>query len=381
MVKRQLFDSDHEAFRSSVRGVLDRNVAPYAEKWERDGIVPREMFRLLGDQGFLGHAVPEEHGGGGATDFRFNAVLHEELAQLGCGGVALGPTLHADIVLPYFLTYASNDQARRWLPGIAAGELITAVAMTEPGVGSDLGNIATTAIWDGETYVVNGSKTFITNGINADLIVTAVKTDPSAAHHGVSLLVLERGMDGFVRGRNLDKIGQHAQDTAELFFDNVRVPPANLLGTEGAGFSQLMAMLPQERLSIGLHGVAAARAALDWTLDYTRERSAFGRPIAEFQNTKFTLAELATEIDVAQAYIDTCIRALNASELSVADGAKAKYHGTELQGRVTDACLQLHGGYGYITEYPIARAYTDARVTRIYGGTTEIMKEIISRSL
>jgi alkylation response protein AidB-like acyl-CoA dehydrogenase len=308
-------------------------------------------------------------------------VLGEELVRAGASAVGLGITLHNDISLPYFLRYTTEEQRRRWLPGIVSGELITAIAMTEPGIGSDLASMSTTAIRDGEHYLVNGAKTFITNGINADLVITAVKTDPSQRHAGMSLLVLERGMTGFERGRNLDKLGQHAQDTAELSFTDVRVPVANLLGEQGQGFRQLVANLPQERLSIALSAVASATVALEQTLEYVTARRAFGRPIGSFQNSKFVLAEIATEVEIAQTYVDRCIRARNAGELTAEDAAKAKWWCTELQGRVLDRCLQLHGGYGYMTEYPIARAYADARVTRIYGGTTEIMKELIGRSL
>jgi alkylation response protein AidB-like acyl-CoA dehydrogenase len=308
-------------------------------------------------------------------------VLAEETARVGASGFGLGIGLHNDIVLPYFLTLTTDEQKARWLPGIASGELVTAIAMTEPGIGSDLASMRTAAIRDGDGYVVDGSKTFITNGINADLVVTAVKTDPAQRHRGMSLLVLERGMPGFDRGRNLDKIGQHAQDTAELFFTGVRVPAANLLGEEGKGFAYLVTKLPQERLSIAVAGVAAARAALDWTLEYVKQRTAFGTAIGSFQNSRFRLAEMDTEIDIAQHYLDACVKALAAGELTPEDAAKAKWWGTELQGRVVDGCVQLHGGYGYMTEYPIARAYADARVTRIYGGTTEIMKEIVGRSL
>ncbi|MCW3063665.1 MAG: Long-chain-acyl-CoA dehydrogenase, partial [Solirubrobacterales bacterium] len=287
-----------------------------------------------------------------------------------------------DICLPYFLAYADEEQRARWLPGIASGELITAIAMTEPAIGSDLAGMRASAKRDGDHYVVNGTKTFITNGINSDLIITAVKTDPSEKHRGISLLVVERGMEGFERGRNLEKVGQHSQDTAELFFNDVRVPVANLLGEEeGRGFFQLTANLAQERLSIAVAGVAAATAALGWTLDYVRDRTAFGQAIGAFQNSRFALAEMATEIDIAQTYLDRCVTALGAGELSPEDAAKAKWWCTDLQGRVTDRCLQLHGGYGYMTEYPIARAWADARVTRIYGGANEIMKEIVARSM
>ena len=380
-MRRSLFDDEHEAFRDSFRRFLEKEVVPHHEQWERDGIVPREVFAAAGANGFVGMAVPEEYGGGGVDDFRFNVVLGEETARVGATGFGLGLGLHNDIVLPYFLHLTNEEQKARWLPGIASGELITAVAMTEPGIGSDLGSLRTTARADGDGYVVDGSKTFITNGINSDLVVTAVKTDPAQRHRGISLLVLERGMPGFERGRNLDKIGQHSQDTAELFFTGVRVPAANRLGEEGQGFGYLVGELPQERLSIAVAGVAAARAALDWTLEYARQRTAFGQPIGSFQNSKFRLAEMATEVDVAQHYVDACVRALAAGDLSAEDAAKAKWWATELQGRVVDGCLQLHGGYGYMTEYPIARAYLDARVTRIYGGTTEIMKEIVGRSL
>jgi alkylation response protein AidB-like acyl-CoA dehydrogenase len=380
-MRRQLFDEEHEAFRDSFRRFLEKEVVPHHDQWERDGIVPRQVFAAAGANGFVGMAVPEEYGGGGVDDFRFNVVIGEETARVGATGFGLGLTLHNDIVLPYFLHLTDEEQKARWLPGIASGELVTAVAMTEPGMGSDLASLRTAARRDGDVYVVDGSKTFITNGINADLVVTAVKTDPSQRHRGTSLLVLERGMPGFERGRNLDKIGQHSQDTAELFFTGVRVPVANRLGEEGQGFAHLVTQLPQERLSIAVSAVAAARTALDWTLDYVKQRTAFGQPVGTFQNSKFRLAEMATEVDVAQHYVDACVRALAAGELTVEDAAKAKWWTTELQGRVLDGCVQLHGGYGYMTEYPIARAYLDARVTRIYGGTTEIMKEIVGRSL
>jgi alkylation response protein AidB-like acyl-CoA dehydrogenase len=381
-MRRSLFDADHEAFRESFRAFLDKEVVPHLAEWDAAGIVPREVFAAAGRSGFLGMDVPEELGGGGVADFRFNTVIAEETMRAGAAGAGLGISLHNDICLPYFLAYCDDEQRKRWLPGIASGELITAIAMTEPGIGSDLASMSTTARRDGDEYVVNGSKTFITNGINADLVITAVKTDPSQRHKGMSLLVLERGMPGFERGRNLDKIGQHAQDTAELSFTDVRVPRANLLGPdEGQGFTQLVTNLPQERLSIAISGVAAARTALEQTLAYVKERKAFGQPIGSFQNSKFVLAELATEIDIAEHYVDDCVRALNAGELTAVDASKAKWWCTELQGRTVDRCLQLHGGYGYMNEYPIARAFTDARITRIYGGTTEIMKEVIGRSL
>ncbi len=381
-MRRTLYEQDHEGFRDSFRTFVQAEIVPFQREWDAAGIVPRELFSAAGKFGFLGMEIPEDLGGGGVADYRFNAIIGEEVMRVGAAGAGLGLTLHNDICLPYFLRYTNDEQRHRWLPGIASGELITAIAMTEPGIGSDLASMSTTAIRDGDHYLVNGSKTFITNGINADLVITAVKTDPTQRHRGMSLIVLEQGMPGFERGRNLDKLGQHAQDTAELFFSDVRVPVANLLGpAEGDGFLQLVANLPRERLSIALAGVAGARAALDLTLRYVTERRAFGKPVGSFQNSRFVLAEVATEIDLAQHFLDDCVRALNADELTAVDAAKAKWWCTELQGRVVDRCLQLFGGYGYMNEYPIARAYADARVSRIYGGTTEIMKEVIGRSL
>ena len=381
-MERTLYDEDHHLFRETVRTFLAKEVAPHHDAWEDAGIVPRELFTRAGASGLLGMQAPERFGGGGVEDdFRFNAVLGEEAGYAGLASAGLSLSLHNDICLPYYLHHASDEQQARWLPGICSGELITAVAMTEPGTGSDLASIATTARRDGGDYVVNGAKTFITNGVNADLVVTAVKTDTTRRHDGMSLVVLERGMEGFERGRNLDKIGLHGQDTAELHFTDVRVPEENRIGEEGEGFRILTANLAQERLSIAIAGVAAARAAIAWTLQYVRERSAFGRPVADFQNTKFVLAECDTETSVAETFVDRCIEALNARQLSAADAARAKWWSTELQKRVIDRCLQLFGGYGYIREYPIARAYVDARVTTIYGGTTEIMKTIVAKDL
>ena len=380
-MERTVFEAEHEALRASFRAWLDQEVVPNHVEWEAAGIVPHGLFAAAGEHGFLGMAIPEEFGGGGVDDFRYNLVIDEEIQAAGVGGAGLGLSLHNDICLPYFLAYCTDEQRARWLPGIASGELVTAIAMTEPGIGSDLASMSTTAIRDGDHYVVNGSKTFITNGINADLVITAVKTDPSQRHRGISLLIMERGMAGFERGRNLEKLGLHSQDTAELFFADVAVPAANLLGDEGAGFLQLVHNLPQERLSIAVAGVAAARAALGWTLDYVKERIAFGQPVGTFQNSRFVLAEVATEVEVAQAFVDQCVIALNAGALTAEEAAMAKWWCTELQKRAVDRCLQLHGGYGYMLEYPIARAYADARITTIYGGTTEIMKEIIGRSL
>jgi alkylation response protein AidB-like acyl-CoA dehydrogenase len=377
---RKHYEPEHLTFAEAVRAFIDKEMVPNFLEWEQHGLVPRELFQVAGRNGFLGMAVPEEYGGGGVTDFRFNQALNEQMALAGVTGAGLGITLHNDTCLPYFLGYATDQQRRRWLPGIASGELITAVAMTEPGAGSDLSGIRTSAERDGGEYVVNGAKTFITNGVNADLVITAVRTGPDP-HRGLSLVILERGMPGFERGRNLQKVGMHSQDTAELSFSDVRVPLANLLGEENRGFFQLVAKLPQERMSIAVAGVAEARAAFENTLRYVQERRAFGHAVGSFQNSRFVLAEIATEIDVTQTFVDRCVDDLNAGELSPEDAAKAKWWATELQGRVVDRCVQLHGGYGYMLEYPIARAFTDARVTRIYGGTTEIMKDVIGKSL
>jgi alkylation response protein AidB-like acyl-CoA dehydrogenase len=379
-MQRKHYDGEHIAFADAVRTFLDKEVVPHYLEWERDGITPREVFAAAGRNGFLGMAIPERYGGGGIDDFRFNQALGEQIAYAGATGTGLGITLHNDICLPYFLAYCTDEQKQRWLPGIASGALITAVAMTEPGAGSDLSGIRSSATRNGDQYVVNGAKTFITNGINADLVITAVRTSEHK-HRGLTLLVVERGMAGFERGRNLAKVGLHSQDTAELSFTDVRVPVANRFGDEGEGFFQLVANLPQERMSIAIAGLAAARAAFDQTVAYVRERRAFGASIGTFQNTRFVLAEIATELDVAQAFVDQCVTALSDRELTVEDAAKAKWWCTELQGRVIDRCVQLHGGYGYMLEYPIARAFADARVTRVYGGATEIMKEIIGRSL
>jgi alkylation response protein AidB-like acyl-CoA dehydrogenase len=386
-MRRELYDDVHADFRASFRTFLEREVigedGRYGQ-WERDGLIPREVFAVAGRGGFTGMAVPEAHGGAGAEDFRLNLVIGEECQRAAVGSFGLGITLHNDICLPYFLSYCDDEQRARWLGGIAAGELITAIAMTEPGIGSDLAGMTTTARRDGEHYVVNGSKTFITNGINADLVITAVRTGEGGheeRHRSLSLIVVERGTEGFERGRNLEKIGQHAQDTAELSFADARVPVENLLGEEGRGFHYLVSNLPQERLSIAASAVAAAEAAVGWTLDYVRERKAFGQTIGSFQSSRFTLAELHGETAIGRVYIDRCAEALNRGELTPEDAAVAKWWATDLQGRVVDRCLQLFGGYGYMLEYPIARAFADARVTRIYGGANEIMKEIIGRSL
>ncbi|HET9260935.1 MAG TPA: acyl-CoA dehydrogenase family protein [Acidimicrobiia bacterium] len=380
-MKRTLFEPDHELFRESVREFVSREIVPNVSKWEQDGKVDKEMFRKAGQAGLLGMAIAEEYGGGGVEDFRFNTVIVEEMMRADAFASGMCITLHNDVVLPYFLSLCNNEQSQRWHPGLASGELMGAIAMTEPGAGSDLAGISTTAVRDGDVYVVNGSKTFITNGINSDVIVTAVKTDPSVRHAGMSLLVIEDGMEGFSRGRNLEKIGLHAQDTAELFFEDVRVPVDNLLGEEGKGFVHLVHNLPQERLSLTTGSIAHAQVAFEWTLEYVKERQAFGQPIGGFQAIKHTMAEMRTELDIAQTYVDAQILALNAGELTADEAAKAKWWVTELENDVIDRCLQLFGGWGYMEEYPIARAFRDARVQTIYGGTTEIMKEIVGRSL
>ncbi|MCH8982890.1 MAG: acyl-CoA dehydrogenase family protein [Acidobacteria bacterium] len=380
-MKRTLYEADHELYRASVHEFVDREVSPNVAKWETEGKIDKAMFHKAGDAGLLGMAIPVEHGGGGVDDFRFNAVVVEELIYGDAFASGLAITLHNDVVTPYFTKLSNEEQATRWLPGIASGALMTAIAMTEPGAGSDLAGIKTTAIRDGDHYIVNGSKTFVTNGINSDLIVTAVKTDPSQRHSGMSLLVVEDGMEGFTRGRNLEKIGLHSQDTAELFFDDVYVPVENLLGDEGRGFVHIVENLPQERLSLAVGSIAHAQVAFDWTLEYVKERQAFGQPIGSFQTVKHLMAEMRTELDIGQSYVDNQIVVHNAGELSAEEAAKAKWWVTELENRVIDRCLQFFGGWGYMEEYPIARAFRDARVQTIYGGTTEIMKEIIGRSL
>ncbi|GAA4066492.1 acyl-CoA dehydrogenase family protein [Actinomadura miaoliensis] len=376
---REIFTEEHEAFRDMVRSFIAKEIAPHHEQWERDGIVSREVWLAAGRQGLLGIEVPEEYGGGGNTDYRYYVVLNEELARAGVSGP--GFAVHNDINGSYLLRLTNEEQKRRWLPGYCSGEIITAIAMTEPAAGSDLQGIRTTAIPDGDHYVLNGSKTFISNGILADLVIVVAKTDPDAGHKGVSLLVVERGMEGFERGRNLEKVGMHAQDTAELFFNDVRVPKENLLGEEGMGFIYLMQNLARERLSIGVSAQAGAEAAFEQTLEYCRTREAFGRPIGKFQHNRFTLAEMKTELTVTRAFTDECVDKESRGELSVEEAAMLKYWNTELLKRVVDRCVQLYGGYGYMTEYPIAKAYQDARIQTIFGGTTEIMKEIIGRSL
>ncbi|GAA4224259.1 long-chain specific acyl-CoA dehydrogenase [Actinomadura meridiana] len=376
---RDIYTDDHEAFRELVRSFIAKEAAPHHAQWEKDGIVSREVWLAAGRAGLLGIEMPEEHGGGGNPDYRYYVILGEELARAGIHGP--GFAVHNDINGGYLRRLCTDEQKARWLPGYCSGELITAIAMTEPAAGSDLQGIKSTAIKDGDHYVLNGSKTFISNGILADLVIVAAKTDPSAGAKGVSLLVVERGMDGFERGRNLDKIGLHAQDTAELFFKDVRVPATNLLGEEGEGFIYLMQNLARERLSIGVTAQAAAEAAFEHTLAYCKSREAFGRPIGRFQHNRFTLAEMKTELTIARTFTDQCVLKESENDLTAEEAAMLKYWNTELLKTVVDRCVQLHGGYGYMTEYPIARAYQDVRVHTIFGGTTEIMKEIIGRSM
>lgn len=379
-LERTLYEEEHFQFRDVVRDFIDKYAKPHADEWAKDGIVPRELFIQAAEAGILGFNIPEEYGGGGTDDFRFNAIMGEEIARNpvsdGIGGVALSN----DIVNPYFITLGSEEQKQRWLPDIAAGKLITAVAMTEPGTGSDLAGIRTSAVRDGDDYIVNGSKIFISNGQNADLVVTAVRTSDDP-HKGLSLLVIERGMEGFTRGRNLEKIGLPSQDTSELFFENVRVPAANMLGPEGSGFLGLMKNLPQERLSIAITGVAASEGIIERTITYAKERTAFGKPIGSFQNTRFELADMHTAVQASRTYVDRCIEQHLEGKLSATDAAAAKYWTTEQQVNIANRCLQLHGGYGYMREYRIAQDYMDSRITTIYGGTTEIMKEIVGRDL
>src|SRR5688572_8019786 len=378
-MSRAIFDQEHEAFREAVGAFLDKEVVPFHDQWERDGIVDREVWAKAGAQGMLGLQLDEEYGGGGTPDFRYNVVIGEELTRRGVYGPAF--TLFNDMIVPYLAASASQEQRQRWFPGLCSGETIAAIAMSEPGAGSDLQGIRTSAVDAGDHYVLNGQKTFISNGILADLVVVVARTDPDAGHQGISLLVVERGMEGFERGRNLEKIGQHAQDTAELFFADVRVPKANLLGQEGSGFVQLMTNLSQERLSIAVSAATACEVVVDATLRYAQDRTAFGRPIGKFQHNRFVIAEMATEAHIARVFVDDCIARHLRGELDAKTASMAKYWVTELQNKLVDRGVQMHGGYGYMAEYPIARAFVNSRVQTIYGGTTEIQKEIIGRSL
>ncbi len=376
---RAIFEPEHEAFRETVGTFLDKEAVPFHEQWEKDGIVDREVWAKAGAQGLLALQLPEEYGGGGTPDFRYNLVVNEEMTQRGIYGCAF--PLFNDMIVPYLVSSANEEQQARWYPGLCAGTTIAAIAMTEPGAGSDLQGIRTSAVDAGDHYVLNGQKTFISNGILADLVIVVARTDPDAGHQGISLLVVERDMVGFERGRNLDKIGQHAQDTAELFFADVHVPKANLLGEEGSGFAHLMTNLAQERLSIAASAATACEAILDLTLAYVKDRTAFGRPIGKFQHNRFVLAEMATDAHIARVFLDDCVARHVRGELDTKTASMAKWWLTELQKKVVDQAVQLHGGYGYMAEYAVARAYVNSRVQTIYGGTTEIQKEIIGRSL
>ena len=380
-MRRDLFTEDHESFRQLARDFIDKEVVPHYPEWEKAGRMPRDVFKQMGALGMLGMAIPEEYGGGGIDDYRYNVVLQEEAAR---ALVTLSTVrTQLEVILPYFLHYANEEQRQRWFPGLAAGTLLTAVAMTEPGTGSDLAGVRTTAVRDGDHYVVNGAKTFITGGMQADLVIVVARTstDPDDRRRGLTLLVVEDGMPGFARGRELEKMGCKVQDTAELSFTDVRVPVANRLGEDGEAFGYLGHNLPQERLTVAVGSVAQARSALTATIEYVKTRKAFGTPVASFQNTKFELAAVSTEIEAAQTMLDRAVIDHVDGELSGADAARVKLFCTEMQARVIDRCLQLFGGYGYMMEYPIARLYTDARVARIYAGTSEVMKVIIAKSL
>ena len=379
-MKREIYDEDHEAFRSSVREFLERSVIPNVEQHAIDKAIPREFWLEAGKQGFLGLEIPEEYGGAGAGDYRFNAVMAEELSKVNA---ALGSCwgIHADITAPYIVAMGTEEQKQRWLPGVASGEILLAIGMTEPSGGSDLAALKTSAVKDGDDWVINGSKTFITNGYSADLVITAVRTDPEKGARGISLFAIPSDAPGFSRGRKLDKVGQDESDTAELFFEDVRLSEEHVLGELGGGFIAMMQKLPQERLGCAISNVAHAKQILIETLQYTKDRKAFGAPIGTFQHNKFLLAELFTAIEVAEAYIDTCVIAHDKGELTPVDAAKAKWWSSQVQNDVLDHCVQLHGGYGFMNEYRVARAWRDARVSKIWAGSNEIMKELIGRDL
>jgi alkylation response protein AidB-like acyl-CoA dehydrogenase len=378
LANRAVYDEEHHIFRDSVRKFFTTEATPNAAEWSKNGIVPREFWNKAGDAGILCPGLPEEYGGIGA-DYRVNCIINEEQVYNRAGGAGLA--VHSDIVAPYLLHYGTETIKNNFLPKMVTGEMVGAIAMTEPGTGSDLQSVRTTAIKDGDDYVINGSKTFISNGQNCDFVIVVAKTDPAGGSKGTSLIIVEASREGFRRGRNLEKIGQHSSDTSELFFDDVRVPQENLIGQENAGFMYLMRELPQERLSIGIIAMAGAQRAFDITNDYIKERHAFGRPIANFQNTRFKMAEMKTEIEVGWAFVDQCLTRHVKGELDAVGGAMSKLWCSEMQGRVVDQCLQFFGGYGFMSEYEISHHYTDSRVQRIYGGTSEIMKELIGRSL
>ena len=378
-MREEFLNEELIMFQNSMREFLKHEVVPNHEEWEKDGHVPKDIWLKAGENDFLGIDVPEKYGGSGIDDFRYNSVVIEEVWRAGTTCLTFSVT--NDLVIPYLLRYANEEQKERWFPKLCSGETISALAMTEPSAGSDFAAIRTTAKLDGNHYILNGQKTFITNGVTSDLVIVACKTNPDAGHKGMSLLILERGMEGIERGKEFKKIGLKGQDTAELFFTDVKVPKENLLGQENQGFYYMMKNLPQERMSIAVSALAAIETVLDYTIEYCKERKAFGQPIGNFQNSRFKLAEMKTEAEIGRIYIDDCIKKLNEKKLTAEQGAMAKWWASDLQVRVADQCLQLHGGYGYILEYPIARAFVDARIQPIWGGTNEIMKEIIGRSL
>ncbi|MEE9372306.1 MAG: acyl-CoA dehydrogenase family protein [Saprospiraceae bacterium] len=379
MMQSHLMTEEHHMFRDAVKAFVQKELAPREEEWCKNGIVSRDVWLKAGEQGMLCMDFPEKYGGMGIKDFRYNAILVEEIIKANVTSV--GFFLQNDIMAPYFTQFCNDEQKARWMPKVASGEYITALCMTEPSVGSDVANVSTSAVKKGDKYVINGQKTFITNGINCDLAIVVAKTDPSAGHKGITLFMVEEGMKGFIKGKNLDKIGLHGQDTSELFFEDVEVPEENILAEVGKGFYYLMHNLPQERLSIAVSAVASCEVALEWTIQYCKDRKAFGQSIGSFQNSKFKLAEMRTEITIARTFVDQCILELNAKKLSPEKAAMAKYWTTELQIKVVNQCLQLHGGYGYMNEFPIAKMYVDCRIQTIYGGTNEIMREIIGRSM
>jgi alkylation response protein AidB-like acyl-CoA dehydrogenase len=380
VAKRTIFESEHDDLRESYATFLQKEVVPHYPEWKQNQIVPRELFTKCAEHGFLAMEVPEQYGGPGVDDWRFNVVLAEESVKAGVGDAMAGPLLHSDVVLPYIMASATDEQKDRWLPGIASGEQVLAIAMTEPGTGSDLAGIKASAKRDGDSYVLNGAKTFITNGINADLVVVAARTSEDR-HRGLSMFVVERGMEGFERGKQIEKLGQHTSDTAELFFNDVRLPAENLLGEEGSGFFQLVGRLVPERLVLSVSSTAGCESAFAMTLEYIKERKAFGKPIGSFQNSRFAMAELATKIELTRCFVDRCIERYVAGECTVQEAAMAKYWSTDLLCEVTDVGVQLHGGYGYTMEYPIGQAWVDARIGKIYAGTNEIMKELIGKTM
>ncbi len=379
-VQDSLSNEELEMFRDMAKKFLAKEIEPKHPQWEKQGFLPRDMWNTLGDAGMLCVDLPVEYGGSG-VDFRFSQLILAELARLGFVGLSGSVAIHSDIVAQYIFNIANEEQKQYWLPKMATGEVVAAIAMTEPGAGSDLQGMRSTAIKDGDEYILNGSKTFITNGVNADMVVVCAKTDPKAGGKGISLFLVDANLAGFTKGKHLEKIGQHAGDTAELFFEDVRLPASALLGEEGKGFKYLMQELPRERVSIATSSVAAAEGALEWTIEYVQERKAFGQSISQFQNTRFKLAEVKTDIEINKAYVEKCVEKYMAGNMTVTEAAMVKLASTEMQCRVVDVCLQLFGGYGYMAEYPIARAYVDARVQTIYAGTSEIMKEVISRDL